>query len=196
MTSSVTEKDIQIAINKILEGDTKEFELLYDTYYKMVASIIRRIVKPNASESDSIINEAFLIVFKSLKGFKGNSKFSTYVYRIVLNFAFKTSKKKAKERRHFVILNGDEENAIENISSNIRTDENIVNKNIVEHAIGTLNKDLQEVVDLYYYERYSIREIADIVGTTETAVKNRLYQARYKIKNELTKGENYEKRKP
>ncbi len=192
MKDNMTEEEIKGVINKILEGDTKAFEVLYDMYYKMVASIIRRIVKPNPSEIDAVINEAFLIVFRSLKGFKGNSKFSTYVYRIVLNYAFKVSKKKSKERKYFIVLGGPEENAIENISSNDRTDENIVNKNIIEHAIGTLNKDLQEAVDLYYYERYSIKEIADIVGTTETAIKNRLYQARYKIKNELSKGGAYE----
>jgi len=45
------------------------FEHIYEVYYKMVASIIRRIVKPNPAELDSIVNEAFLIIFKGLKGF-------------------------------------------------------------------------------------------------------------------------------
>ncbi|MGL5956408.1 MAG: RNA polymerase sigma factor [Brevinema sp.] len=185
----VSEEEIQELINKILQGDTQHFDIIYDLYYKMIVSIVRRIVRPNPSELDAVVNEAFLIVFRSLKGFKGNSKFSTYVYRIVLNFAFKVSKKKSKEKRYFVTLGSDDdENAIENIASEENPHEHIINKNIVENAIGTLNKDLQEAVDLYYYERYSIKEIADIVGTTETAIKNRLYQARSKIKTELIKG--------
>ncbi len=188
MVKELSEQDIQLIIDKVLLGDTDAFEEIYDYYYKMIVSIIRRIVKPNSSELDSIVNEAFLIVFRSLKGFKGNSKFSTYVYRIVLNFAFKVSKKKSKERRYFIVVGTEEENAIENISSYEKTDEQVINKNILEDAIGSLNKDLQEAIDLYYYERYSIKEIADIVGTTETAIKNRLYQARHKIKVELTKG--------
>lgn len=184
------EKNIQGVIDRILQGNVQEFEIIYDQYFKMVISIIRRVVKPSSSEIDAIVNEAFLIIFKSLKGFKGESKFSTYIYRIVLNYAFKVSKKKSKERKHFIVFGNDENNEslIENLSSDERLDESIVNKNVLEYAIGTLNKDLQEAIDLYYFERYSIREIADILGTTETAIKNRLYQARYKIKTELSKG--------
>ncbi|MGL4677069.1 MAG: RNA polymerase sigma factor [Brevinema sp.] len=183
----ISEVEIQVIINKILQGETQYFEVIYDLYYKMIVSIIRRIVRPDSAEIDAIVNEAFLIVFRSLKGFKGNSKFSTYIYRIVLNFAFKVSKKKSREKKYFVGLGNEEENTIENISSGENTDEIIINRNIVENAIGKLNKDLQEAVDLYYYERYSIKEIAHIMGTTETAIKNRLYQARFKIKTELNK---------
>ena len=186
----LNEIEIQSIIQDILKGNVNAFEHIYDTYYKMVASIIRRIVKPNPAELDSIVNEAFLIIFKGLKGFKGNAKFSTYIYRIVLNFAFKVSKKTNRERRHFVVLGDNiEENGIETIASPIQTEDVIIDKNFLENAIGALSKDLQEAVDLYYYERYSVKEIAAIVGTTETAIKNRLYQARIKIKNELKKRE-------
>lgn len=186
----LNEIEIQNIIQDILKGNVNAFEHIYDVYYKMVASIVRRIVKPNPSELDSIVNEAFLIIFKGLKGFKGNSKFSTYIYRIVLNFAFKVSKKTNRERKHFVVLGGSaEENGIETIASPIQTEDIIIDKNFLENAIGSLSKDLQEAVDLYYYERYSVKEIATIVGTTETAIKNRLYQARNKIKNELKKRE-------
>ena len=186
----LNEIEIQNIIQDILKGNVNAFEHIYDVYYKMVASIIRRVVKPNPAELDSIVNEAFLIIFKGLKGFKGNSKFSTYIYRIVLNFAFKVSKKTNRERRHFVVLGDNtEENGIETIASPIQTEDIIIDKNFLENAIGSLSKELQEAVDLYYYERYSVKEIAAIVGTTETAIKNRLYQARNKIKNELKKRE-------
>lgn len=188
MEQEISEIEIQETINQIVAGDTDKFEIIYDLYYKMIVSILRRIVRPRPSEMDGLVNEAFLIVFRSLKGFKGNSKFSTYVYRIVLNFAFKESKKKNREKKHFVVLGSEEENAIENIPSDEKPEEIIINKNIIETAVGKLNKDLQEAIDLYYFEKYSIKEIASIVGTTETAIKNRLYQARYKIKNELVKG--------
>ncbi len=186
----LNEREIQDIINNVCQGNVNDFEKIYDVYYKMVTSIIRRIVKPNATELDSIVNEAFLIIFKGLKGFKGNSKFSTYIYRIVLNYAFKVSKKKNRERKYFVVWgDNNDSNSIENIASPTKIEEVIVDKNFLENTIGSLTKELQEAIDLYYYERYSIREIANIVGTTETAIKNRLYQARNKIKNELKKRE-------
>ncbi|MDK2818333.1 MAG: sigma-70 family RNA polymerase sigma factor [Spirochaetota bacterium] len=186
----LNEREIQDIINNVCQGNVNDFEQIYDVYYKMVTSIIRRIVKPNTTELDSIVNEAFLIIFKGLKGFKGNSKFSTYIYRIVLNYAFKVSKKKNRERKYFVVWgDNNDSNSIENIASPTKIEDVIVDKNFLENTIGSLTKELQEAIDLYYYERYSIREIANIVGTTETAIKNRLYQARNKIKNELKKRE-------
>lgn len=180
----LSERDVLEIIAEIREGNTGSFELLYEAYYKMVISIIRRIVKPFPSELDGIVNEAFLLIFKGLKGFKGDSKFSTYAYRIVLNYAFKVSKKRSRDKKYFVIY-GDNNEEFENISSTEKTEDNIIIKNSLEQAIGSLNKDLQEAIDLYYYQRYSVKEIATIVGTTETAIKNRLYQARIKIKSIL-----------
>ena len=186
-TRILTEQEVLEIIGEILRGDNDSFEIIYDYYYKMVISIIRRIIKPNPSEVDALVNEAFLIIYKSLKGFKGNSKFSTYAYRIVLNYAFRVSKKKSRERRYFAVF-GKDADSFENIASSEETENTSVDKNTLEQIIGSLSKDLQEAVDLYYYERYSIKEIADIVGTTDTAIKNRLYQARNKIKIELNKG--------
>lgn len=188
-TKDLSETEVIKVIQDVLRGNTNAFEYIYDTYYKMVISIIRRIVKPNPSEIDAFVNEAFLIVYKGLKGFKGEAKFSTYVYRIVLNYAFKASKKKLKDKKHMVTFknNEEEDNILENISDNKHMEEQIVTKDSVEGAISTLNQDMQEVVDLYYFERYSVKEIANIVGTTETAIKNRLYQARNKIKVFLSK---------
>jgi len=182
-----TELDIQYAIDQVLRGNPDAFETLYDAYYKMVISIIRRIIKPPLSELDSLVNEAFLLIYKGLKGFKGNSKFSTYAYRIVLNYSFRISKRISNDKKNFIIF-GENNEGIENIPSSQSTEDDMVIQNFLDNAIGTLNKNMQEAIDLYYYNRHSIKEIAEIVGTTETAVKNRLYQARNKIKALLPKG--------
>lgn len=185
-----TELDIQHAIERVLQGEPNAFEIIYDAYYKMVISIIRRIVKPTASELDALVNEAFLLIYKGLKGFKGNSKFSTYAYRIVLNYSFKVSKKQLQDKKKFIVF-GKDDNGIENIASSTSTEDAIIAQRFLDDAISTLNKDMQEAIDLYYYSRHSIKEIAEISGTSETAIKNRLYQARNKIKALLPKGATY-----
>lgn len=182
-----SEELIYEAIQKTLDGDTQAFELIYETYYKMVISIIRRIVRPMPSELDALVNESFLLIYKSLKGFKRNSKFSTYIYRIVLHYAFKVSKKKKKDKK-FLTVFGENSDGIESIPALREHEKEIIDKAFLDKAIGSLNKDMQEAIDLYYYDQYSIKEIAKITGTTETAIKNRLYQARNKIKAMLPKG--------
>ncbi|MGL4388012.1 MAG: RNA polymerase sigma factor [Brevinema sp.] len=182
-----SEDQIYEAIIKTLSGDSDSFEIIYDSYYKMVVSIIRRIVHPLSSELDSLVNESFLLIYKGLKGFKRNSKFSTYIYRIVLHYSFKVSKKRNKDKKHLIIF-GENSNGIENIPSKKETEQEIVDKAFLDKAIGSLSEEMQEAIDLYYYDQYSIKEIARITGTTETAIKNRLYQARNKIKSFLPKG--------
>ncbi|MGL4560894.1 MAG: RNA polymerase sigma factor [Brevinema sp.] len=185
--SKYSEDQIYEAIDKTITGDPHAFEVIYDSYYKMVVSIIRRIVHPFPSEIDSLVNESFLLIYRGLKGFKRNSKFSTYIYRIVLHYAFKVSKKKNRDKKHFVIF-GENSDGIESIPSKIQTEKDIVDRAFLDKAIGSLSKEMQEAIDLYYYDQYSIKEIAKITGTTETAIKNRLYQARNKIKSFLPKG--------
>ncbi|MGL4366900.1 MAG: RNA polymerase sigma factor [Brevinemataceae bacterium] len=184
-----SESEIQKAIDEILKGHSEKFEIIYDAYYKMISSIVRRILHPSPSEIEAIINECFLLVYKSLKGFKKESKFSTYIYRIVLNHTFKLSKKQRKHSSNITFYGEDNNNTIENIASSDRKEENIINQQLVEQAVSSLNKDMQEVIDLYYFEDYAIKEIADITKTTETTVKNRLHQARKKIKQFLNQGD-------
>ncbi|MGL4394198.1 MAG: RNA polymerase sigma factor [Brevinema sp.] len=182
-----SEDEIFEAITKTLNGDSDAFEIIYESYYKMVVSILRRIVRPSPSEMEALINESFLLIYKGLKGFKRNSKFSTYIYRIVLHYSFKVSKKSNRDKKHLVIF-GENSDGIENIASDNETEQHIVDKAFLDKAIGSLTREMQEAIDLYYYDQYSIKEIAEITGTTETAIKNRLYQARNKIKSLLPKG--------
>lgn len=183
----ITEHDIQNAIERVKNGDNEAFVLIYEAYYKMVVSILRRILKLPMNELDSYVNEAFLLIYKGLKGFKGDSKFSTYAYRIVLNYSFKVSKKRAKDKKNIAVFPENEE-GIETIPDSSDIESSIVVRSFLDYAIGSLSKDMQEVIDLYYYERYSIKEIAGMLNTTETAIKNRLYQARSKIKKLMPEG--------
>lgn len=183
----ITELEIQNAIERVKNGDNEAFVLIYEAYYKMVVSILRRILKLPMNELDAYVNEAFLLIYKGLKGFKGDAKFSTYAYRIVLNYAFKVSKKRAKDKKNIAVF-GENEEGIETIPDSGDTENSVVVRSFLDYAIGSLTKDMQEVIDLYYYERYPIKEIASMLNTTETAIKNRLYQARSKIKKLMPEG--------
>ncbi|SFB71535.1 RNA polymerase sigma-70 factor, ECF subfamily [Brevinema andersonii] len=183
----ITELEIQNAIERVKDGDNEAFSIIYEAYYKMVVSILRRILKLPMNELDAYVNEAFLLIYKGLKGFKGDAKFSTYAYRIVLNYAFKVSKKRAKDKKNIAVF-GENEEGIETIPDSGDTESSVVVRSFLDYAIGSLTKDMQEVIDLYYYERYPIKEIASMLNTTETAIKNRLYQARSKIKKLMTEG--------
>ncbi|MGL5721092.1 MAG: RNA polymerase sigma factor [Brevinema sp.] len=176
-----TEEEILQAASEVLAGNDEAFLKIYHNYYPMAVSIFRRVLSMPVREMDGLINEAFLLVFKSLKNFRNQAKLSTYAYRIILNFAFKEYKKRKK---HAMVSSFAEED-LEIYSSVSGGSDAILEKYYVEQALKTLPKDMLEAIELYYYGDYSIKEIADMCDTTESAIKNRLFYAREKIREQL-----------
>ncbi len=71
-------------ISKVVAGDTNAFAFLVDKYKDMCFAAAYRIVKSREVAED-IVQDAFLNAYKNLKNFKGESKFSTWMYKIVVN---------------------------------------------------------------------------------------------------------------
>ena len=78
-------KDNQPNISAILAGDSREFTVLVDTYKNVVFTVALRMVK-NREEAEEVAQDTFIKVYKSLGKFKGDSKLSTWIYRIAVNF--------------------------------------------------------------------------------------------------------------
>ena len=68
-------------INQILEGDTKAFAVLVDRYKDLVFTLSIRMLK-NREEAEEVSQDTFIKIYKSLKNFKGDSKLSTWLYRV------------------------------------------------------------------------------------------------------------------
>lgn len=176
-----TEEEILQAAREVLAGNEQAFLKIYHNYYPMVVSIFRRILSLPVREMDGLINEAFLLIYKSLKNFRNQAKLSTYAYRIILNFAFKEYKKQKKNS----MVNSFTGDDLETYATTSGGADAIIEKYNIEQVLKSLPKDMLESVELYYYGNYSIKEIAEMCGTSESAVKNRLFYAREKIREKL-----------
>ena len=82
----------KLYIDKVLAGDLYAFNYFLKTYKDMAYSVAISIVKQEHL-AEEIVQDAFMICYQSLKNFKGESKFSTWLYRIVVNCAFGTLRK-------------------------------------------------------------------------------------------------------
>ena len=71
-------------IDLIINGDTNAFEVLVDRYKDMVFTLTLRILK-NREEAEEAAQDTFMKTYKSLSRFKGDSKFSTWIYKIAYN---------------------------------------------------------------------------------------------------------------
>ena len=97
----MTTNDDQI-INAIKNGNTQAFSILVDRYKDLVYTLAIRMIK-NREEAEEVAQDTFIKVFKSLDKFKGDSKFSTWIYRVTYNTCLDNKKKNEKHLNDIAI---------------------------------------------------------------------------------------------
>ena len=83
-------------IDKILQGETNAFAVLVDRYKNMIFTLALKMVK-NREEAEEVAQDTFIKAYSSLNKFKGDSKFSTWIYRVAYNTCLDRLKKNKKE---------------------------------------------------------------------------------------------------
>ena len=182
-------KDDIYYIEKVRNGQTNYFSYIVEKYQNIVFSIALKVLK-NREDAEEMAQESFIKAFKSLHTFKGNSKFSTWLYRITYNNCISEVRKK---KIHFASTDDVE---IKDETSEINLD-GIPEENrarAIKEAMSKLPEEEYALVLLYYFEDQSIEEISKVARLTESNTKVKLYRARkklYSILNEMMKDELY-----
>ena len=166
-------------IEKVLAGDTKSFAVLVDRYRDLVFTLALRMLK-NREEAEEVAQDTFIKVFKSLSKFKGEAKFSTWIYRITYNSCLDALKKYKHEYQKDTIDEFTEwqletlDNAFEILADKEQSQ-------IIEACLQKLPEEESFLLTLYYFDEQSIAEIAKIVAISEANVKVKLFRSRKKL---------------
>lgn len=170
------EKDF---INELLEPKTQNsaFEKLLRDYQKPLYNHIRNIVI-NHDDTDDVLQNTFIKVFKNLKKFKGESKLYSWMYRIATNEAITFINNKVK-------LNGTSSeamqiNIIKNLESDVYFDGNDIQIKL-QKAIALLPEKQQLVFKMKYFEEIKYENMSEILGTSVGALKASYHHAVKKI---------------
>ncbi len=166
-------------IEKIRKGETKCFSFLLERYSVPVFSLIVKIVG-SREDAEELTQDVFVKAFRSLSSFRGESKFSTWIYRIAYNMAISATRKKKKEFTAIdetMMLNVPDESE-EILSEKITSEEQI---SYLERALEQLPPKDKGLILLYYKESKSMEEVAAITGLTVTNVKTRIFRVRKKL---------------
>lgn len=181
MSTGLNDNEI---ISKVLSGDQQAYAGLVNRYQNYVFTLALRMVK-NREDAEEVAQDSFIKAYKYLADFKGNSKFSTWLYTIVNNTGISFLRKKKLE-----IYSLDNEKVFEmaeNRDSGFTA--NLVEQksklNMVNKAIAMLNPDDAEVITLFYKAEQSLEEIAGILGLEANTAKVRLYRARTRLKEKM-----------
>ncbi|MDU8885567.1 sigma-70 family RNA polymerase sigma factor [Yeosuana sp. MJ-SS3] len=177
--TKMTTTNEQLLINQIINGDTKSFSVLVYHYKDLVYSLTLRMLK-NKEEAEEVSQDVFIKIYKSLHKFKGDSKLSTWIYKIVYNSCLDRLKQYKKE---YVNVPIDEftENKVKSLDNALDNMIHEDRKQTIQDCINRMSSDDSFLLTLYYFEEHSLDEISKIVGLTANNVKVKLFRSRKKL---------------
>ena len=147
----------------------QDFEQIVQEHQRMLYKVCR-VYTHNAYEYQELFQEVLIQLWKSLRNFKGESKLSTWIYRVAVNTAL-SFRAKAKRKKHFEVLEGKE------IPYNPYNDEKDEAVNKLYEAIAKL-KPMDKALITLQLEGNSYDEIAEITGLSKTNVGVRINRAK------------------
>ncbi len=171
-------------IDKVLQGDTNAFSYLVDKYKNMTYTVALKIVR-NIEDAEEVAQDSFIKAYSQLHTFKGNSKFSTWLYTIVYRNAI------SKIRKKKITTTNIDSFVIENHKTDfdfpqIEAIKNGEQKKYVAEAIDNLPEMDAFLITLFYLNESTVEEIEKITGLTKTNIKVKIFRARKKLYNELS----------
>lgn len=175
----MTTIDENILIESIKNGDTNAYAKLVDRYKDLVYTLAIRMLK-NREEAEEIAQDTFIKVFKSLDKFKGDSKFSTWIYRVAYNTCLDAIKKNKKHQNDVAIdeYTFNKLDTIDNALENIIKEERSV---LIKNCINKLPEESSVILTLFYFEELSLEEISKVINIEANTVKVKLFRARKKL---------------
>ncbi len=175
----MTNNSDQPYIDKVLNGDVNAFSILIEKYKDLVFSLAIKIVK-NREEAEEVAQDSFIKAYKSLNRFKGDSKFSTWLYKITFNNCMDVVKK--KERKYNTVKIDDvTENKIESVENTLDFIERKERAKIIESCLSLLPDEERTILWLFYFQENSLKEIVNIMSLSEANVKVKLHRARKRL---------------
>jgi RNA polymerase sigma factor (sigma-70 family) len=177
--------DIDV-ISQVLKGDHNAYATLVNRYNNFVFTIVLRYVK-GREDAEEVAQDVFIKAYKSLSSFKGDSKFSTWLYTVTTTTCITFLRKKKLE-----VQSLDNEKVFEaageiagDMSANQVEQKSKVN--MVNEAIKMLSPDDAQVIMLFYKGEQTLEEMAKILNKEPNAVKVQLHRARTRLKEKMQK---------
>jgi RNA polymerase sigma-70 factor (ECF subfamily) len=169
-------KENQI-IERVKRGDTEAFRTIVNIYRDAVYGLSLRLVS-NRMEAEELAQDSFLKVFKSISNYRGDSKFSTWLYRITYNTCISHLRKNKLYTQEIKDYHG--ESDFNSGYDNLMKEDN---NNTIKTILTRLNPDDRAIIQLFYLEENSIKEISEITGFSNANVKVKLHRSKQKLKS-------------
>lgn len=180
----------RILVERVQAGDKQAFGLLVDKYQRRLARLVGRMVRDPAAVED-IVQDSFIRAYRALAGFRNDSAFYTWLYRIGVNTA-KNWLATQGQRAKLTDTAEDEENPDYVVSELLQDNETperlLMSKQLgdtVNAAVAALPEDLRMAITLREIEGLSYEEIAEAMDCPIGTVRSRIFRAREAVAEKL-----------
>ncbi len=180
----------QQLVERAQRGDKHAFELLVVKYQRRLGRLISRFVR-NAAEAEDVTQEAFIKAYRALPGFRGESAFYTWLYRIGINTAKNHLVAQGRRAPTSTMFDTEEAESFEEASllHEVSTPENeLMSKQVVDvvnASLQQLPEDLRTALTLREIEGLSYEEIAAVMNCPIGTVRSRIFRAREVVATNL-----------
>lgn len=171
-------------VHRVRKGETRLFSELVARYQDPVFAMASRFVS-TPGDAEDLAQEAFLRAFRGLEGFKGEARFSTWLYRITWNLCADWLRRHRRSGRG---TQSSLDDAAELADGRVDLEQGLLvseDKRKVREALDALDEKYRTVVVLLYYQKLSYEEIASVLEVPVKTVETRLYRARRILKENL-----------
>ena len=172
-------QDEKELLAQIISGQTERYAVLVERYQRLVFTLALRMLK-SREDAEEVTQDVFVKAYKKIDSFKGDSKFSSWLYRITYNASLDMLSRKRKQPSFSDIDHLQDANRAQD-SSILDTIEKTSQQQLLKKCIAQLDAEEAFLITIYYYEEQSIAEIAQITELTESNVKIKLYRGRKKL---------------
>jgi RNA polymerase sigma-70 factor (ECF subfamily) len=184
--TSMTWTDEEL-VDRSRSGDVESFNQLITRWERPIYALAYRVIGQEEDARD-VCQETFLRAFRGLAGFKGQAKFSSWLYRIALNLC----RDWIRRRRRTPISTLPEDVELEDLASEAGPSESVEDlvarrelSGVVEVAMARLPEEQRTAIILKEYHGMTFQEIADLQGCPLSTVKTRLYQGLSVLRRDL-----------
>ncbi|SHF96495.1 RNA polymerase, sigma subunit, ECF family [Flavobacterium micromati] len=166
-------------INLIIQGDHNAFAVLVNRYKDMIFSLALKMVK-NREEAEEVSQDTFIKIYNSISKFKGDSKFSTWSYKIAYNTSLDRLKKNNKEK-NIISIDAFSTHLIKTMDNALSALEDKERKQTIQNCLNLLPSNENFLLTLFYFDEKNIEEIGKIMNISANNAKVKLFRSRQKL---------------
>ena len=169
----------KLLIRNLKKGHEDAYRQVVEEYGNKLLRTCYLILK-DKEEAEDVVQEALIRVFQKLNTFKENSGLYTWIYTIALNLC----RDRLRRKKELLVVE-DEWVGSDDVESHV---EKNIDRELLRKELFEINPTYREALVLFYFDDFSVKEIAEILEEKEGTIKSRLSRGRNILKEKLLKG--------